>query len=390
MKIFKKIVLLAFIGSVFVTCKKEELPQSTTIGQPIFYFSGTIGNNTESWQAGTSNYYMFSSDTQSVAGVYSFIGNLKSTATVNNSIEIIINDNQVSATNASLSLAHIDTSLSTARLYGFNKGPGVNDTSYSVTFIPKIYSGAASTFTYSFGDLTPNAVTNNNTPIPHTYKTRNTYNTSLTVNFSSCGSLSMSNPFYVDSNALIIDSITSYITHNPLRDSLKATVKGGNSPYTYKWYAPGSVQDTSESAYPIFTYSSSGIDTIRLVVIDAGNHTATYKYCNVVDDTAPPCRFDYTMSPPVIHITTTNSNALSDVVILYTNNSGVQYTSKNASQPSGSTFIITSVSAYQNNLFNNPTEMLKVTFNCMLYPVNNASLQPIQATNCTAVIAVAY
>jgi hypothetical protein len=94
------------------------------------------------------------------------------------------------------------------------------------------------------------------------------------------------------------------------------------------------------------------------------------------------------MSDPTFIVAPVNPNFLSDVTIIYTNGSGTQYTSKNIGQ-TGANFQITSVSPYKNNNYNYPTEMLKVTFSCALY---NSSANPsiINATGCTATIAVAY
>jgi len=152
MKIFKKIVLVAFIGSLFITCKKEELPQSTTVGQPVFSFSGTIGSNPPiNWQAGVNNYYMYSTFSQNPNGVYAFTGTLQNTANANNSIQITINDDTVSAKNASISETHINTSFSRP-LYLYKTPGGIIDTTYSIMFTPVIYAGSPTSYSYNFGD----------------------------------------------------------------------------------------------------------------------------------------------------------------------------------------------------------------------------------------------
>jgi hypothetical protein len=161
MRLFKKIILFALTGVLFITCKKEQLPQSEVVNQPVFSFSGTIASNTISWQAGVNNYYMYSSYSQNdTTGVYSFIGNLQLTTTGNNSIRIIINDYKTTAVNASLSPSHIDSSLSTVAKYYYNTGitTKVDTTGYTLKITPIIYSGTPTSFIYSWGDHTANTI----------------------------------------------------------------------------------------------------------------------------------------------------------------------------------------------------------------------------------------
>jgi hypothetical protein len=125
--------------------------------------------------------------------------------------------------------------------------------------------------------------------------------------------------------------------------------------------------------------------TVTLIVLDSLKDTIVYNY-NLIDTISTACRMDYSISAPKV---VPNPYSLSNVTINYVDGNGNHYTSDNLSQSNTSTFQITSVSNYQNNINNNPTKMLKVTFNCLLFPV--ISGPPIlQAMNCTAIIAVAY
>jgi hypothetical protein len=364
----------------------------------VFSFTGTINNNTVNWTAGNNNYYMYSNYYPNQVGssdsvVYSFNGTLRSTSTLNNSIEIIINDYQVIPKTASINTAHMDSCFSRS-LYAFNKGIVLNDTiGYKVKFTPLIIAGAAQSFTYSFGDHTTNIITLADTSVSHTYASLGTYPTSLTVDFSSCNHETMSNPFNITNKAapLTIDSISEHIGtragfYEPV--TLSATIAGGSPPYSYLWNFGDS--STSASAVPTHSYKDSipGENTYlcSLTVTDNAHNTATYAY--TVQDSGLTCRFDYTMSNPTFIVAPSNPNFLSDVTIIYTTGSGIQYTSKNIGQ-TGANFQITSFSEYKTNTNNYPTEMLKVTFSCALY---NSSATPsvINASNCTATIAVAY
>jgi len=394
MRTFKKIVLLAFISALFTTCKKEQLPPNSIIGQPLFSFTGTIGgNNNVSWQAGVNNYYMYSTYSQdSVTGVYSFIGTLQPANSLNNSIQIIINDYRVSIRNASISPAHIDTSLSQP-VYFYNKGVPTVDSSYSITFTPHVYHGNPISYTYTFGDHTANLVMTSGTPVTHTYTSLENYVTNLTVDFSSpCGNMTMSNPFNLNrSSPLIIDSVYDSLNTkvgNNVPIVLKTNVSGGSPPYSFKWYFGDgdSATSTTPSSPPhnyLDSLQSQNTYSATLVVTDHISNTAVYNY--IVQDSGVSCRFDYSTSSPTLNYKT-NSNFLSDITIIYTNGSGVQYTSKSPIQSGSSTFQINSVSSYQNNNNNYPTIMLKVTFSCLVYPKSGSA---INVTG-TATIAVAY
>ncbi len=394
MKTVKRIFLFIFIGAVFTACKKEQLPPTTIENQPVFYFTGTINSNTLSWQAGVNNYYMYSTYSQNDStGVYSFNGTLQNTATGNNSIQIIINDYRASQLNAAVTSAHIDSALSPAKTYGYFTGLPISDTSYLVTFTPKIYYGTPTSLTYSFGDLSPNVTTTLDTALTHRYSARKYYNTSLNVDFSSaCGNIYMSNPLNIlkTTPSFMIDSISS-VLYVGAHDSIAFTtaVSHGTSPYSYKFYFGDGdstiVNSVTTTLSTIHTYTTTATFPVKLQVKDANNDTASYNY-TVSTDTTPPCRFDYTMSSPVQNIMT-NSKFLSQITIIYTNSAGVVYTSKSNSQ--AGSFQINSVSDYQTNTSGYPTKMLKVNFSCSLY---NSAATPsvVIANNCTATIAVAY
>lgn len=396
MKTFKKIILFVFIGAAFATCKKEELPQSSTIGQPVFSFNGTIDGASKNWQAGVNNYYMYSSFSQNSSGVYAFTGRLQSTSTANNSIQISINDYKVSASNASVA-GHIDSSFSQP-LYNYSIPGGISDTTYSITFTPRIYAGTPLSYLYNFGDGT----TSNAVSPTHIYKASGTYNTSLTINFST-GPVTMSNPItiYPAQPQLWVDSLVSKIgtiTGDSVNFGFKATIKNGISPYTYSWnFGDGGILTSPSNTDTITVpHTYSYFDTIGIIramvypvslkITDAAGSSESYNY-KVWDTNSVYSGgglIDYKMTPPTRTIIT-DTLFLSDVTINYTDGSGTLYTSNNTAQPKSSSFQITSVSNYQNNLNNYPTKMLTVTFNCMLYNGGNS----IPASG-TAVIAAAY
>ncbi len=397
MNTLKKIALFVVTGILFSTCKKEQLPPNSTVNQPVFSFEAAIstgsGSSNVNWQAGLNNYYMYSSYSQDTSGVYSFIGTLQNALTPNkNSIQIIINDYRSSKANASVS-SHIDSALSASIAYAYNKGiTSISDTSYKVTFTPRIISGTPTGYNYVFGD----GGTSSLAAPTHTYALKGSYNTSLLVNFSS-GPVYMGNTFNItnQSSPLLIDSISDTILSRTGDSStmikLTSSITGGTKPYTYLWVLGNGHNSTSATfsdtyLNPLDTaHSKNHAYSCLLNVTDNKGVVATFNH--IILDTVDPQfnRFDYSMSAPTKVITTTNSLALSQITIVYTDGNGVVYTSKNSAQPGTSSFKITSVSDYQSNSNNQSTKMLKVAFNCLAYNGSNAVL-----LNGTAVIAVAY
>lgn len=383
MEFFKKIVLLISIVTVFVTCKKEQLAPTTIEGQPVFSFSGSINGTPLTLQAGINNYYMYSSYNYDSLGVYNFTGTLKSTSNNLNSIQIIINDDTVVPLGA---LSNIGKSVIPATYY-YNI-PGGNSIWDSVTFVPKIYKGAPASFLYNFGD--GGSVTKIDTSrVTHVYKKLQDFSTSLTMDFYTCGPQTIINPINLKKQAttpLTIDSIHFQLDSILYKVTLTSYITGGTPPYTYAWsYGNGTTPVLSGSSSVTYTYAGPAQTyVVALAMDDSQNDTAVYS-CSIRDTVSNNCRMDYyALTPKAIQ----NPNALSNVTVNYIDGLGNKYTSNNASQPYNNTFQITSVANYQTNINNQSTKMLKVTFNCTLYPVLGGA--PITASNCSATIAVAY
>jgi len=391
MKVPQKILLIVFTSMLFVTCKKEELPQGTTTeGQPVFSFTGTINGLSTNWSAGVNNYYMYSSYTQNPSsGLYSFIGSLQSTLSTNNSFQVIINDYKASSPGTP---AVIDSSLSITASYGYTL-PAGNISGYTIKFTPVI-AGTALSYLYNFGDGTTSSVVSPT----HIYKDTGNYTTTLKVSYSGYH-VTKVNPITITGTQpqLWIDSIHPVVIidtlFNQANVNFTATIQGGTPPYTYAWnfgdLSPivSRMSDSINSTVTHLYDSINRIFPITLKVTDHSGKSQNYSY-NVLDgsyDAYYVNLVNYKMSPPQ---PVANPLALSDITINYTDTDGNTYTSKNASQPGNSTFQILSVSNYQNNSANQTTKMLKLTFSCMLY---NTSMAPNGVpANGTAIIAVAY
>lgn len=390
MNILKKITLFICICILFVTCKKETLAPGTTEGQPVFSFSGNINGNALNWQAGVNNYYMYSSfgldSLPNNKVVYSFNGTLQNTTTTKNSLQIIIHDDTIVQRGSS---SNISKSVVPAQYY--YTIPGGNSIWDSVVFTPKIYAGTPTSFSYNFGDG-GFAIAPNTSPVTHIYKRLQRYTTAVTAGFTVGSPITIFNAVKLikkSSQQLTIDSLGYTIINDSAGRhtvTMTAYIKGGSAPYSYVWDFGDSgtkmhVIISSNTTLSLnHTYNPAKSDTVLLGVADSFQDTAFYAMFFDTNSSTP--RMAYSLSIPAA---VPNPYLFSNVTINYTDGQGNVYTSNNAAQPLTSSFVVTSVSDYQNNMNNNPTKMLKVAFNCMLYNGNN-----IIPASGTAIIAVAY
>ncbi len=396
MKFFKNIVWIVCICALYTACIKKELTPGTVQQQPVFSFNGIIGATSLNLQAGINNYYMYSSYnyTDSLQ-LYSFTGNLQNTGTNKTSIQITINDDTARLPGQS---SDINKSVSPSVYYAYNTPGTGGPLQETVTFTPKIYSGIPTLYTYYFGDGST-YTTNSATPPSHIYnipQSKQTYTTALAVQFNACGTVVAANPLLITNQGtsqLAIDSVTSIVNNAVTKDSstsyhivkLKAYTNAGQTPCVYWWWfgdgdSIRTSYDTITHAYRAPAKSHNVIVGVRYV---SGGDSVGYVY-NFTDSVSSHCRLDYFLSTPQ---PVPNTKRISNVLITYVDANGVQYTSNSLSQPNISTFQVTSVSNYQNNEKNQPTKMLQVQFNCVLY--NTVTGAPVPA-NGTATIAVAY
>jgi hypothetical protein len=384
---------------VFTTCKHEHLQPGNTTTTPaasVFYFTGMVNGKPVSIQSGESNYYMYSNYNQIPAGtqwLYNFTGNLTQTNTTSspNSIQFIINDYQT--TGYGSSQPNIDSSLMAA-YYSYYK-PGGNPTRYLVYFYPENINSHNNntTLTYTFGDGSTSTL-NNSFPISHTYMHPGDYNTEVNVVFGASnggGTSSLSNIIklgtpdqyiYVNIHSnqdRFSDSIVDFLC---LYDSSHF------SPVNYYWNFGDSTNLTTIMNTLIrHKYLYPGIYHVTVTATD-GSGNSTTENINAEPYTCALNYADYYTQKDTI----SNPNALSNVTIIYTDQSGNTWTSVppqpplSTGQPVSSYFKIISVNKYNNNQNNQTTMQLHLNFTCTVY--NGTSSMTI--TNGDAVIAVAY
>lgn len=372
--------MFSLIGfSVFISilsgCKKDYPVASN--GNPVFYFSGNIDGSPVSLKAGVNDYYMYSSYVQdSSSNVYGFLGDLKQTncTNCNNRIQFRLNDFRVSLPGASVS---IDSSLLSG-YYPFQILGGVPILhSVNFTAVPSVDSSSTpSSYLWNFGDGTTSSIANPK----HVFARPGDYNVCLTINYSNSPASSICNIVNVGvPNSTFYASIQSSVAVNTMQ--FTGVVTGGTPPFNYSWdFGDGNTSTLQNGTH---FYSSANIYKVCLQVKDANGYI-TNSCSNISTQNFPGCITNFNFKPDTLGVS--NPFAFSNVTILWTDNSGIAYTSNNSSQPTTSYFQIISVENYIKNQNNQSTKKLHVKFKCTVYNGNNTHI----IDNGDAVIAVSY
>lgn len=372
MKQLKSILFLTVIGtSLFVACKKKELPKNIEENDPQFYFSGTVNGTPTTIKAGIDGYYMYSSYQQDANNLYSFIGDLKpvNCTSCPNSISIQINDHRLSNTNG---VSGADSAF-LLRYYPLMSG---NPTPcwYSAQFYP-IFNKYSTNYNWNFGDGT----TSTQMYPTHKFWGAGDYNVCLTVqdtdgcanslcNIEKIGN--MGDDCKTSINSSSTSTLTATFTHSTI----------GLPPYNFLWnFGDG---NTSTSAIPSHNFSTMGRYGVSLRVIDARNDTA-YANLNYLTPNATTCTTNYLLTgvTPL-----SNPVGFSNVVINWTDASGNVYTSNDFAQPMSSYFKVLKAENYNDNSNGQQTKKLTVQFSCKVFKGSSSML----IENGQAVIVVAY
>lgn len=371
-------LLIVLLPLVFLSCKKKEFPDNVT--EPAkFYFKATINGEEVSYAAGQNNYYMYSGFTQDSMNLYHFTAELKnkdcgSSNVCSNSIRFEISDDTVSTFNGT---SHINNSIKPGNyVYANNATATTTISGYAVSF-RSLFNKQAFGYSWDFGD---GNVSNLANPT-HTFNFGGIYNTCVNVTDSS-GESSICNKIKVTTATNICQTIIliGAVNFNTINFSQYTT---GTGPFNYNWDFGDGFYSTQAS--PAHTYSTTGLYLVKLRVKDALNHSASFNYfINTQYSNQAAPNFSVTSVNPIY--TTVVPNLFSRVKIIYTDASGVQYTSKINQQPASSNFTIESVENYETNQQGNQTKKIKVKFNCEVY---NGSVKK-QITNAEAIFAVSY
>lgn len=367
--------LMAFLFVCSIGCKKD-FPVAS-IETPVFYFNGTVNGTYVDLKAGVNDYYMYSSFFQDNSDVYNFFAELRQNNCTNciNKIKFQINDDTVSPPTGN---SQANTSL-TVNYYSIQLDSAQTGTSteYDVFFISDSDSLNTTVNSWDFGDGTSESGTFSTT---HTYTHPGYYDVCLTVsdNNGTCTS-SICNQIKVDvpdasCEVSIIDSMLS-------GNTVLFSAVGNGTLSTYLWdFGDGTTSNLNQVSH---IFPNAGSYKVCLQTTDLGGCSSN-SCKNISTQGFAGCLANFNSS--VLSTQYLNPFSLSNVVITWTDNSGIVYSSNSISQPDDSYFQIISVENYLNNENNEPTKKLHVKFKCTLSDGNTS----IQIDNGDAVIAVSY
>jgi PKD repeat protein len=370
-----RIFFIILLSILFIGGCKKDYPDDdpTDTDKPVFYFSGNVNYVPVKIEAGVNDYYMYSFYKKDSNNVYNFFGQLKQINCINcvNQIKFQINDYTTSSS------VNTDIKKSfTENYYPFLKNSPQDGTpnNFLVNFRPQ-HSGnnTAINYMWDLGDGTKS----NSDFITHTYSYPGYYDVNCTVNFlNSCTSI------YSTKLAVgMPDSAQSFITIDTISGNfISLTGRGNGNTTGYLWdFGDGSTNSTVKVVS--HTYSQPGVYKVVLQTTDSLLGSASVSK-NIVTENYLGCAADFAYEKQPLY----NAFAFSNIMITWTDNLGVEYTSKKVNQPLGSYFKIVSIEDYSDNENKEPTKKLHIQFSCVL----SDGTYKVKIHNGDAVIAVSY
>lgn len=358
--IFPLALLLLF------SCRKKDFPATVPDLHSEFYFNATVEGVSVNLKAGFDGYYMYSSHTKdSSNSLYRYIADLKSANCSNcrNSLQILIHDPSYAIQSEK---PWIDSLL--PKSYPIQGAPF-----YEVRF-KSLFNKQAAAYTWDFGD---NTVSTDANPV-HVYKTQGNYKVRLKIDSDNGCQQYISNTEKITYPLQRPTIYTIQSSANVINFSTSLTESDN---YTYHWdFGDGG---TSTSPYPSHGYNISGTYPVILRTISPAHDTLYTRY-NVATQTTPmPCISNY----EIVSLTRVeNPDLFSKIIINWTDDQGLVYTSNNFSQPDDSYFKILSVEDYDVNEKGERTKKIRLNFSCSVY--NGGSVKTIK--NGEAVLSVSY
>ena len=357
MRYFKLIFLTLCIAGLALSCKKKDYPEPAVLNSPQFSFTGTVGGQAVTIEAGVNDYYMNTSYTQNANQVYEFIGNLKQTSCAScKGLRIRILNSRVSATGAS---SMVDSGLVAGAYYPFMHGGTPQSLWSQVQFYGYSSSPATAAYAWDFGDGTTSTLQN-----PTHLFMSGPRSVCLSVTDTSCSS-NACGQFIVRSDTSLFTSIRTVGTSTSNTVFFQDTTMG-YGPFSYLWsWGDGSGNTVGSGGIQPHTFPGPGVYQVNLLAGDTHGDTAIAQY-NVQVQFGGSCA---TQAHYEIASVTSAPNPLgfSNVVIEWTDDAGNVYTSDNSSQPSISYFQILSVENYQNNAGGQMTKRVHARFSCLVY-----------------------
>lgn len=366
----KKLSLILGLIVLLIACKKEKFPEPT-VSKPVFELQANIDGEAVLLQGGVDDYYLYSSISQDINGIKSFVADFSKIGctTCPNSLKITLID----YASSTLGATQTDSSFYVGP-YNYATTAGIASR-YSIAFTKINLGPPLSNISWDFGDGSSSTALNPT----YTYVRPGKYDVCVDASFTGGCISTLCNTIGLGNQESFLE--TSLNASNPTGTSIDFSANGaaGVAPYQYFWdFGDG---NTSTSQNITHNYSTEGVYTVAVTVRDAIGSEKTERQ-NVRTQNSSDCvaRYNYVINPVA------NPDNLGNIIIEWRDANGVLYTSKNNSQPIKSFFKINSIEEYLPNENNQPTKKMVVTFSCVLY--NGAS--EITLNNATAIIAMPY
>ncbi len=375
-----KFYAILCVAVIAASCVKKKYPESSVVGEPVFYFRGNVNDVPTDITAGINKYYMYSSYAADANNVYGFSAELKQEHCSNcvNSIQIKINDYTINSSN----LPSRPDSAFYLGYYPYSVGaPGIKY--YNVQFAGSFnkYAALSNPWSWSFGD---GALSASQYPL-HTFRIGR-YNTTFTASDTNGCSSTITNPLKFGIPGANCRTSISASSGSVTLVGFNQNTTGGVGGYSYLWNFGDGL--TGTSATTSHQYSQPGLYSVSLRAIDnnpLGSDTAIANF-NAITAGFPACAANFkaiTITPVV------NPFRFSNIVIKWIDAQGNEYTSDNSNQPTSSYFQILSTEDYQNNESGQKTKKLHIKFKCVVYCPTSTSQTSLIIDKAETVVTVA-
>jgi len=365
------VLFVLFIALILNACNKKKLPPKDEEPEPVFYFKCDIGGFPVDIEAGVNAYYMKSAYYKDTNDVYIFKGELKQKECTDNcgfGFTVLISDYKVSPNNT----MHIDSAFRPMS-YQYNDAK-IEPLKYTGTFTPTTLMQNSS-YKWSFSD----GNTWNGIGCTRTFNANTKYTATMSAKSTSFGDVIHNNVYRVGNPVQTNVNVVRIAPYTAYSYQFSTPNISGAQPLTYYW----DFGDGNHSSFPTPTheFSSSGLYTTKLTVIDANHDTCeSYYQVPAFNGSFGQSNFNAYFTP------VQNTKALSTITILVNDPKGAVYSSHSANQPEKSNFEIISVENYQAADSNMPFKKLKIRFKCTVYNGANS----IEINEGEAVIALTY
>ncbi len=385
------LILLLVLGA----CKKTELPPSVE-EDPVFSFTGNLGNQSLDFVAGEEDYYLFTSFEKDAIDVYSFIGRFEKTmdceSDCKETLEFEIRDVAVNPGEDVMPDRSLGVGLYSIETIGSNFTIDTIVEGYDVFFENRSISNVSTNFNWDLGNgvsidsFLPGPLFLSLEDIGQGKEIK------LTVNENSgngsCSSTKIQT-IQVGGNPNSDCSLDFVSLSDSVINTFCADMTGAE-PFMIRWVLPND-SIVMEDCLEGFDFVDSM--SMRLVGSDGqgcvqSKNISTHKsvfaeleYCSA--------DFDYEILTrnKIIFTPIEDSLSFSNVIVRYTDQEGITFTSKNIDQNEEDRFEILESSDYLVNENGDATRLLKIRFSGLL---SNGGNNPLYLENGEGVIAVSY